>query len=83
MPTEDDNLDHEFLVRATPLRNGHELHIVGVGTTQTDDDNDADAEEVVRDYLESTFERPGNRFRVRIEYSRRARSADAADSADD
>jgi hypothetical protein len=58
----------QYVVKATPWAHGHVLDIVGVGVTQTYDEDGTDAETMVRDYLHLMLDQPADTFDIRIEY---------------
>ena len=45
---------------------GLELHVVGVGVTQTHEDDDVTAEQMVASYLSAMFDRPADSFQFTI-----------------
>jgi hypothetical protein len=57
-----------YVVDAVPWAQGWELHIRGVGVTQTDEGEPTSAEAAVREYLSVMLQEPAHRFKVQIRY---------------
>jgi hypothetical protein len=53
-----------YVVKAVPWERGHVLHIVGEGATQTSDEDDTSAEDMVRDWLYLTKDQPPESFNI-------------------
>lgn len=60
--------DHIHVVKAVPWAHGHVLYIVGEGATQTSDEDDTSAEDMVRDWLHLMKDQPPESFNIRIDY---------------
>ena len=55
-----------YQVYSSRWLHGLELHVVGVGVTQTHEDDDATAEQMVASYLSAMFDQPADGFRFTI-----------------